>query len=98
LNRGQRLVEILKQPQYQPLEVEQQVLLIYAGTNGYLDSIPVDQVHAYEEELYRFVGARHAALFTGIAEKKELTDELKARVEAVLKEFGQQFHAGQKVA
>ena len=98
LNRGQRLVEILKQPQYQPLEVAQQVLLIYAGTNGYLDGIPVDQVATYEEELYRFVEARHAALFTGIAEKKELTDELKARVESVLKEFGQQFHAGQKVA
>src|SRR4029453_3933423 len=53
LNRGARLVEILKQPQYQPLPIEKQVLIIYAGTNGYLDQVPPGEVGAFETELYR---------------------------------------------
>ena len=55
LNRGRRLVEILKQPQYQPLPVEKQVAIIFAATNGYLDAIAVEQLRAYEAELYRFL-------------------------------------------
>src|SRR6187549_1037890 len=64
LNRGARLVEILKQPQYEPLAVERQVAIIFAGTNGYLDNIAVSEVRAFETELYKFIETRHAALFT----------------------------------
>src|SRR6187431_1501964 len=93
LNRGARLVEILKQPQYNPLPVEKQVLLIYAGTNGYLDPVPVSDVGAYETELYRTFELRHPGILTGIAQKKQIDDELKGQVTAALKEFSQQFAA-----
>ena len=79
LNRGARLVEILKQPQYEPLPVERQVAIIYAGTNGYLDNVAVADVRAFETELYKFIETRHPQVFRGIAEKKQLDDQLKAR-------------------
>ena len=63
LTRGARLVEILKQPQYEPLAVERQVAIIFAGTNGYLDSIPVSELRAFETELYQFIDNRHPQLF-----------------------------------
>jgi F-type H+-transporting ATPase subunit alpha len=91
LNRGRRLVEILKQPQYQPLAVEKQVMIIYAATKGFLDNVAIENVRAYEEELYRFLETRHAAVLSGIAEKKIIDDELKAGIETALKDFGQQF-------
>ena len=78
LNRGARLVEILKQPQYQPLPVERQVALIYAGTKGYLDNVAIADVRVYESELYKFIETRHPEVFRGIVEKKQLDDELKA--------------------
>jgi F-type H+-transporting ATPase subunit alpha len=93
LNRGRRLVEILKQPQYQPLPVEKQVLIIFAATNGYLDAVPVEAVRRYEEELYTFVETRSPGVLTGIAEKKQLDDALKAEISAALKDFGQTFTA-----
>jgi F-type H+-transporting ATPase subunit alpha len=93
LNRGRRLVEILKQPQYQPLAVEKQVMIVYAATKGFLDSVAIEDVRRYEEELYRFLETRHAAVLSGIAEKKIIDDELKAGIEAALKDFGQQFAA-----
>src|SRR2546428_2811580 len=74
LPRGQRLVEILKQPQYQPLPVEKQVAIIFAGTNGYLDPISVSDIRAYEQELDRFLESRHPGLLTGVAAKKQLDD------------------------
>jgi F-type H+-transporting ATPase subunit alpha len=98
LARGERLVEILKQPQYAPLPVEKQIAIIYAGTNGYLDAIPVDQVRLYEEELYRFLDTRRPGVLTTIADRKQLTDELKADLDVALKEFGQQFATERKVA
>ena len=91
LNRGRRLVEILKQPQYQPVAVEKQVAIIYAATKGYLDGVEVERVERYEEELYRFLETRHAGVLTGIAEKKILDDEVKRALEAALVEFGKQF-------
>jgi F-type H+/Na+-transporting ATPase subunit alpha len=91
LNRGRRLVEILKQPQYQPLPVEKQVVIIFAATRGYLDAIDVEQVRRYEEELYRFLERTHPELLTQIAEKKILDDQLRAAVEAALAEFSRQF-------
>src|SRR6478609_8269588 len=76
LNRGRRLVEVLKQPQYQPLPVEKQVVIIYAATNGYLDPIPVEQVRNYETELYRFLDTRQAGLLAALIEKKALDDQI----------------------
>ncbi len=91
LNRGRRLVEILKQPQYQPVAVEKQVAIIYAATKGFLDNVPVEHVRRYEEELHRFLESRYPTLLGSIAEKKTLDDEVKGGLEAALKEFGQQF-------
>jgi F-type H+-transporting ATPase subunit alpha len=96
LNRGRRLVEILKQPQYQPLGVEKQVAIIYAATKGHLDAVAVEDVRRYEDDLYRFLETRHPAVLTGIAEKKILDDEVKTALETALKEFGQQFMAGRQ--
>src|SRR5688500_18065184 len=93
LNRGRRLVEVLKQPQYQPLSVEKQVAIIYAATNGYLDEVPVDQVRKYEDDLFRFLENRHPGVLSGIAEKKVMDDEAKAGMEAALKEFNKEFAA-----
>jgi len=91
LNRGRRLVEILKQPQYQPVPVEKQVAIIYAATKGFLDAVPVEEVRRYEEELHRFLETRTPGVLTGIADKKILDDEVKAALEAALVEFGKQF-------
>jgi F-type H+-transporting ATPase subunit alpha len=91
LNRGRRLVEILKQPQYQPLPVEKQVAIIYAATKGYLDPVSVEDVRRYEEELYRFLETRASNVLTGIESKKILDDELRPALEAALADFGKQF-------
>ena len=98
LNRGRRLVEVLKQPQYQPISVEKQVLIIFAGTNGFLDSIAVEQVREYEQEMYRFFDSRKPALLRTLAEKKQFDDALKADASAALKEFGETFAAARKPA
>jgi F-type H+-transporting ATPase subunit alpha len=98
LNRGQRLVEVLKQPQYQPLPVEKQVIIIYAATKGYLDAIEVDRVRAYETELLAFLDTRRAQLLSGLAEKKQIDDQIKTDLDQALTEFGQTFGAAQKTA
>jgi F-type H+/Na+-transporting ATPase subunit alpha len=91
LERGQRLVELLKQDQYVPMPVERQVLVIYAGTNGYLDTVPVEAVREYEQELLEFVDSTHPEIFKTLAEEKQLSDKLKAQVEAALKAFATKF-------
>ena len=93
LNRGRRLVEVLKQPQYQPLAVEKQVAIIYAATNGFLDEVPVDQVRKYEDDLFRFLENRHPGVLSGIAETKAMDDDAKAGMDAALKEFNKEFAA-----
>jgi len=93
LNRGRRLTEILKQPQFQPLPVEKQILILFAGTSGYLDDLPVEQCRPFEDELYRFVDNVHAGLLAELREKKRIDDELRARMHAVLKEFKERFLA-----
>jgi F-type H+-transporting ATPase subunit alpha len=93
LSRGRRLTEILKQPQYRPLSVEKQVAIVFAAVNGYLDSVDVERLRAYEEELYRFLETQRPAVLTAIAEKKILDDELKPQLAAALEEFGKQFAA-----
>ena len=91
LNRGSRLVEILKQAQYEPLPVERQIAIIYAGTNGFLDDVDVASVGRYEAELHKYLDSRHTPLLTSIREKKTLDDDLKAQMGAALKEFRAEF-------
>src|SRR5262249_19215569 len=93
LTRGARLVEVLKQPQYEPLPVERQVALIYAGTNGYLDNIALPDIRAFETELYKFIDVRHPQVFKDIVAKKQLDDQTKAALDAAVKEFATQFAA-----
>ena len=98
LNRGKRLTEILKQPQYRPLSVEKQVAIIYAATNGYLDDVAVERLRQYEEELYRFLETRKGGLLASIADKKTLDDEIKTQLNGALAEFGKEFAAGAAAA
>jgi F-type H+-transporting ATPase subunit alpha len=91
LNRGARLVELLKQPQYEPLTVERQVAIIYAGTAGHLDNVAVSDLRAFETELYKFLETRHASVLSGIAEKKQLDDQLKASLDGAVREFTGEF-------
>ncbi|MBA3272181.1 MAG: F0F1 ATP synthase subunit alpha [Acidobacteria bacterium] len=93
LNRGARLVELLKQPQYTPLAVEKQVAILYAGTQGLLDQIEVQDVRAYETDFHRFLETRFANLLTTIREKKTLDDDAKTALGAAIKEFNEQFAA-----
>jgi len=98
LNRGRRLVEVLKQPQYQPLTAEKQVAIIYAATNGYLDPIPVDQVRNYENELFRYLETSRTELMAALTEKKAIDDAIKPELNQALEEFGKSFAATAKVA
>jgi F-type H+-transporting ATPase subunit alpha len=97
LNRGARLVEILKQPQYQPLPVEKQVVIIYAGTNGFLDEVPVPDVHDFEDGLHRFIETRFGNVLAAIRDRKVLDDEIRSALNAALKEFNEQFAANRAV-
>ena len=87
LARGQRLTEILKQPQYQPMDVGKQVLVIWAATNGYVDDVAVDDVRKFETELLNFVQNSHPGLLANISEKKNLTDDIKKDLKQVLEDF-----------
>jgi F-type H+-transporting ATPase subunit alpha len=98
LTRGARLVEILKQPQYEPLPVERQIAIIFAGTNGFLDSIPVSEVRGFETELYSFLETRHPEVLRNIAEKKQLDDELRAALRSAVEEFARDFTARKAAA
>ena len=98
LNRGRRLTEILKQPQYRPLSVEKQVTIIYAATNGFLDNVAVDKLRQFEDGLYTFLETRKASLLAAIADKKTLDDEIKAQLNDALTEYGKQFAAGAAAA
>ena len=97
LNRGARLVELLKQPQYQPLAVEKQVTILYAGTQGLLDQIEVQDVRAYEEAFHRFMESRFGNVLQSIREKKTIDDEIKQVLAAAVKEFNEQFAASREV-
>jgi F-type H+/Na+-transporting ATPase subunit alpha len=87
LARGQRLTEILKQPQYQPVDVEKQVLVIWAATNGYTDDIAIEDVRAFEGGLLKFVESSHPGLLAAIADKKQLTEEIRDDLKQVLEDF-----------
>jgi F-type H+/Na+-transporting ATPase subunit alpha len=96
LNRGQRLVELLKQNQFSPLAFSKQILVILAGTGGFLDDLPVAQVRDFEAELYKYVESTNAGLLRTIMEKKILDDALKAQLQEVIKEAKQQFVASRQ--
>jgi F-type H+-transporting ATPase subunit alpha len=91
LTRGARLVAILKQPQYQPLSMEKQVTILYAGTRGYLDDYPVDVLEKYEAGLYTFIEDRFPQLFSGLDEKQEITDDLDKLFQKVLNAYAEEF-------
>ena len=93
LNRGVRLTELLKQPQFSPLPTEKQVMIIFAGTNGYLDDLKVEDIHGFEEGLYRYLDAGQSQLLKDIIEKKTLDDDLKNRMKAALKEYKENYLA-----
>jgi F-type H+/Na+-transporting ATPase subunit alpha len=98
LNRGQRLVEILKQKQFSPLPFSKQILIIFAGTNGFFDDLPVDQVRDFEAELYKYVDATNPGLLRTIMEKKVLDDALKAEMSKVIKQSKETFVADRQAA
>jgi len=91
LNRGQRLVEVLKQKQFSPLPFSKQILIIFAGTGGFLDDLAVDQVRDFEAELYKYVDATNPGLLRSIMEKKTLDDGLKAEMTKLIKECKETF-------
>jgi F-type H+-transporting ATPase subunit alpha len=93
LNRGVRLTEILKQPQFSPLPTEKQVVIIFAGTNGYLDDLKVEDIHGFEEGLYKYLDSGQSQLLKDIIEKKTLDDDLKNRIKAALKEYKENYLA-----
>jgi len=96
LNRGQRLVELLKQSQFSPLPFSKQILIIFAGTSGALDDMPVEQIRPFEMELYKYVDTVNPGLLSTIMEKKILDDSLKAEMTKVIKECKEQFVATRK--
>lgn len=91
LNRGMRLVELLKQPQYQPMSAEKEVTALYAGTRGFLDSIPVEQVGAYETQMVAFVERKYPEIFAELKEKQAIGDDLDAKMKKALEEFAEVF-------
>jgi F-type H+-transporting ATPase subunit alpha len=87
LNRGMRLVELLKQPQYKPMSAEKEVMSLYSGTRGFLDSIPVEKVLQYEEQMLAFVERKYPEIFAEIKEKNIIGDSLDQKMSAALTEF-----------
>ena len=81
------------QPQFQPQSVERQVLVVYAATNGHIDQLPTDAVGRYERELLAFVESKHPQILADLREKRELTDDIKKRLNVVLEEFKGRFAA-----
>ncbi len=91
LNRGSRLTELLKQPQFAPFPVEEQVISIYAGTRGYLDKLAVNQIGKFEAELLQSIRAGHKDLLDGIRKEKALTPDLEGKLKTILENFSKSF-------
>ncbi|MDO9444540.1 MAG: F0F1 ATP synthase subunit alpha, partial [Dehalococcoidia bacterium] len=87
LTRGARLTELLKQPQYQPLTLGQQVSVLYAGVNGYLDEVPVEKVLDFEKAFHEYMGAGNADLLKGITDTGDLSAETEERLKAAIVDF-----------
>jgi len=93
LNRGVRLVELLKQPQYAPMPAEKMVMSLYSGTRGYLDETPIDSVPAFEQQMLAFIERKHPDILAELKEKNFISDELDQKMAAALKEFAEIFQA-----
>ncbi|APH14104.1 ATP synthase F1, alpha subunit [Clostridium sporogenes] len=87
LEKGKRLVEILKQPQYRPMPVEKEVIILYAVVNNHLSDIPVNKIKAFEEELFKYMDTHYREIEKEILEKKQLTDELKSKLDKAINDF-----------
>jgi F-type H+-transporting ATPase subunit alpha len=98
LARGQRLTEILKQGQFSPLSVEEQVIVIFAGTTGLIDDVAVNDVQRFQKDLVEYVHARYGTLLAQIAQKKQITDDARAELKRAIGEFKEQFQAGAPAA
>jgi F-type H+-transporting ATPase subunit alpha len=96
LNRGARLTELLKQPQFDPLTVEKQVAILFAGTQGLLDDVEVSDLRAFEDGFYPYLDSSAPAILTDIATKKALDDDLKSRLTAAIKDYKVAFLAALK--
>jgi F-type H+-transporting ATPase subunit alpha len=96
LDRGYRMVELLKQPQFEPMHVADQVISIFAGTQGYFDAVPVKQVARAEKELLSFMREQKPEVRDKLIEAKELTGPIEQQLRAALEEFKKQFAAGKK--
>ncbi len=93
LTRGERLVEILKQPQYRPLPMEKQVVIIFAGTKGYLDQLPLDSIADYESQLFDYIEKNEPSIFDDLKSKQELDSDIEAKLRKTLDAFGDSFKA-----
>jgi F-type H+-transporting ATPase subunit alpha len=91
LARGARMVELLKQPQYQPLSMARQVIVIFAGINGYVDDLPVDKVQAFEHALLQHLDEKGQSVEEELAKKQALDDELVGKIKALLNGFKSHF-------
>jgi F-type H+-transporting ATPase subunit alpha len=91
LNRGSRLTELLKQPQFSPLKMEEQVCVIWAGTNGYLDPLPVNKVRAFEDGLLSLLRSKNADLLNTIRDTRDLGDETAGKLKAVVEGYAKTF-------
>lgn len=91
LDRGQRMVEVLKQPPYSPLSVERQIVIIFAGSKGYLDNVPVNKITKFEAELYPFIEAKYPRIFETLTSKKAIDSDLEVLLKQVLEEFKNNF-------
>jgi F-type H+-transporting ATPase subunit alpha len=91
LARGSRLTELLKQPQFSPLKMEEQVVAIYAGVNGYLDGIPVNKVRDYEDGLLSLFRGKHVGILNTVRDTRDLSDETAAKLKAVVEEYTKHF-------
>jgi F-type H+/Na+-transporting ATPase subunit alpha len=91
LSRGSRLTELLKQPQFSPLKMEEQVVVIYAGVNGYLDTFPVDRVRSFESGLLHLIHSKHADILNAIRDSRDLDDAVAAKLKAAVEDYAKSF-------
>jgi F-type H+-transporting ATPase subunit alpha len=96
LSRGERLVEVLKQGQFVPWPVEEQVVAIFAGTHGFLDSLPVESIGRYQQELVSWLKAERVSILSDIVSKGKIDDTLESQIEDALKAFGEIFEPTQQ--
>ena len=89
LERGQRVTEVLKQPQYEPMNLHEEVEILYAATNGLLDDVPVNKIRDFESAFHKFMASSHSEVGQQIEEKKELTPEIEEGLKAAIGEFKQ---------